>query len=74
MAKIEQLELTIKDKGIHCAGCEARIQILLTRLPGVEQVKAEYKTQRVHLTLDSERVSLDQVREKLENMGYKTAQ
>ena len=74
MGKIEQLELTIKDKAIHCAGCEARIQSLLARLPGVERVKAEYKTQRVHLTLDPERVSIEQVREKLEDMGYKTAQ
>ena len=74
MTKIEQLELTIQDKAIHCAGCEARVQSVLVRIPGVEQVKAEYKTQRVQLTLDPEMVSVDQVRQKLENMGYKTAQ
>ena len=74
MSQKVNLKVISQERTIHCAGCEARIQILLTRLPGVEQVKAEYKTQMVHLTMDSEIVSLEQVREKLEDMGYKTAQ
>ena len=52
MAQIENHDITVLDKAIHCAGCEARIQSVLARIPGVQEVKADYKTQKIHLTLD----------------------
>ena len=67
MALVEDYEIQVLNKAIHCAGCETRIQSVLARVPGVEQVKAEQKTQKVHLTLNPERVSVDQVREKLQD-------
>ena len=45
MAQIMTHEITVLDKAIHCAGCEARIQSVLARMPGVQEVDADYKTQ-----------------------------
>jgi copper chaperone CopZ len=73
MAKVEQVELTVLEKAIHCGGCESRIQGILGRLPGVAKVKADHKTQKVSLTLDVEKVPLEEVRMKLETAGYRTA-
>ncbi len=72
MAQLETFEIQVRDKAIHCAGCEARIQSVLAGMPGVEEVKADHKTQKIQLTLDSASVSVQDVKEKLEDLGYST--
>ncbi|MFV2064232.1 MAG: cation transporter, partial [Chloroflexota bacterium] len=41
MAQIENHKLNISDQAIHCGGCEARIEQVLGREPGVRRVKAD---------------------------------
>ena len=72
MAQIETHEITVVDKAIHCAGCEARIQSVLVRMPGVQEAKVSHKTQKVDLTIDSGSVSIQEVKDKLEDLGYNT--
>jgi copper chaperone CopZ len=43
-------------------------------LPGVHNVKADHKTQRVRLALEKERTSVGQVIDKLEFLGYRVVQ
>jgi copper chaperone CopZ len=74
MPKVEQLELTVLEKAIHCSGCESRIQGALGKLPGVAKVKASHKTQKVTLALDHQKTSLRDVLAKLEFLGYSVAQ
>jgi copper chaperone len=59
-----------KDK-MHCSGCEGRIQFALKRLPGVEHVAADARTQRVIVAFDPAQVTPDQVRERLDQIGFK---
>lgn len=73
MARVETFEIEVLEKGIHCAGCETRVRNVLSRTPGVKEVEASQKTQKVQLTLDPEKVSVQQIREKLQDLGYKTA-
>ncbi len=70
MTQIETYELQVLNKAIHCSGCEARIQSVLARMPGVQEVKADHKTQKIRLTLDSASVSVQEVVEKLEDLRY----
>jgi copper chaperone CopZ len=58
------------EQQIHCAGCEQRIGNALRRLPGIQDVKASAGTQQVAVTTDPAAVSSDQVRAKLEQLGY----
>ena len=55
---------------LHCAGCEERIGTALRRLPGVGDVQASAQDQRVKVTMDPAQVSAEQVRAKLEELGY----
>ena len=74
MARIETLELTVKgEELIHCVGCENRIQSVVSTLPGVLKVKADHKTQGILVTLDGDRTTPEQVKEKLDFMGYRTS-
>ena len=70
MAQVEDHAIQVLDKGIHCSGCEARIQNVLSKLPGIQEVKADYKTQRILLKLDPQKLNLQAVKEKLEELGY----
>ncbi len=59
------------EQKIHCAGCEERIGNALRRLPGIQDVRASGDTQKVVVTFDPDTVSADQVRAKLEQLGYR---
>lgn len=69
MTATVQFEVVGEEK-IHCAGCESRIATALGRLPGVEDVQASAETQQVKLTIDPARVSADELRVRLEKLGY----
>ena len=73
MAQMEDYEIQVLDKGIHFSGCEARIQNVLSKLPGIQEVKANYKTQNILLKLDPQKLTVQAVKEKLEELGYTTA-
>lgn len=58
---------------IHCEGCEQRIDRALRRLPGVGSVEASAQSQRVIVEMDPAQVSPEQVRERLDLLGYEVA-
>ncbi len=70
MARTLNLIVTGEQK-IHCGGCEERIGKALRRLPGIQDVQASADTQKVVVTFDPDTVSADQVRAKLEQLGYR---
>lgn len=70
MATEARVELDVLDKAIHCAGCENRIQTVLSRVPGVRAAKADHRTQKVAVTIDAEKTSVEEVLERLERIGF----
>jgi copper chaperone CopZ len=69
MAQTIELVVTGEAK-MHCAGCEQRVSNALRRLPGVQAVRANATTQHVLVTIDPSQVGSEQVRAKLEQLGY----
>ena len=69
MANTAEFTVTGEQK-IHCEGCEQRIDRALRRLPGVRSVKASTESQRVVVEMDPERISPEEVRERLDLLGY----
>ena len=55
---------------MHCRGCEGRIQFALKRLAGVQHVAADARTQRVTVAFDPAQITPDQLRERLDHMGF----
>jgi copper chaperone CopZ len=60
----------IGKRTIHCGGCENNVKIVLRRLPGVQQVEASHKTQKIHLTLDPQTLKMEQIYQQLDLIGY----
>ena len=59
--------------GMHCAGCIARIERGLARLPGIESVRANLSTRRVRVRSREGGPSVDGVRAALEDLGFDAA-
>jgi copper chaperone CopZ len=71
MANWKTINLRVNgEQKIHCASCENSIQRALTMLPGVKSVKADHHAQQIDVSLDSEQINLDQLKQKLDFMGY----
>lgn len=67
----DKIEYTvIGEEKLHCEGCEQRVGRALKRLPGVREVDASHKNQRVEVEYDPGRVGEEQLRERMELLGY----
>lgn len=58
------------DQQIHCEGCEQRISRALERLDGVQAVEASAQNQHISVETDSAQTSPDQLKERLDLLGY----
>jgi copper chaperone CopZ len=58
------------EQPIHCTACERRIVAVLRRLEGVVAVTARAADQRVTVTCDPDRVSVDALLDRLARAGF----
>lgn len=62
-------ELLIKVDGMHCEGCEKRIQNALKNLKEIKKVIANYKKGTVNIILKKE-ISEVKIKEVIEDIGF----
>ncbi|GAC1431109.1 MAG: hypothetical protein NVSMB6_29690 [Burkholderiaceae bacterium] len=63
----------VGEEKMHCGGCETRVRFALSRLPGVQDVRADSKTQRVAVVIDPSQVTPEDVQARLKVAGFETA-
>jgi len=59
----------IGENDLCCSSCEKTIRRTLKRSPGVSRVEPSHKTQRIELTLDTERTTLEAAQKQIEHAG-----
>ena len=69
MSKTLNLKV-VGDHTMHCAGCERTVTFTLSQLPGVEEVKADWKNQDIQVDLSSDEVDLEKIKAELDWIGY----
>ena len=69
MSKTLNLRI-VGEHTMHCAGCERSVTFTLSRLPGVEEVKADWKNQDIQVELSSDEVDLEKIKAELDWIGY----
>ena len=62
--------MTLDVTGIHCTGCEQRVTRVLEQLPGVKVLNADHQKGVVEVRLNQAQASLEEVRERIEQLGY----
>ena len=61
---------TLKIPALHCESCANTVARVLAPLPSVKVARTDLQAKLVHLEFDDSEVSLNQIREALEEVGY----
>lgn len=61
------------EEKMHCSGCETRVRFALQRLPGVQEVLANAKSQSIAVVLNPQQVTIQEVQQRLKTAGFQTA-
>src|SRR5215831_5316726 len=68
----ERIKRTVlKLEGMHCAGCVATIQRVLSGLYGINKVEVNLATEKAAFDFDRTKVNLDSIEKAIEEIGYK---
>lgn len=62
----------VGDQKLACAGCEQRVEKALKTLPGVGQVLASARNQRVEVLFDAAKVDTAAIAERISKTGYQS--
>lgn len=68
MVKVEFI--VVGEEKMHCSGCETRVRFALSRMPGVQQVRADSNTQRIAVVINSNEVTPQDVQARLKVAGF----
>ena len=59
---------------MHCVACETRVKFALSRLDGVQDVLASAKTQHIAVVIDPDKVTVQDIADRLKAAGFEATQ
>jgi copper chaperone CopZ len=62
----------VGEEKMHCGGCETRVRFALSHMPGVQEVLASSKTQRIAVAINPDQATPDDVQNRLRDAGFET--
>ena len=68
------MERKLKVKGMHCGGCEQRVQKMVGRLPNIHTVAADHQNGVVTIGYDGSPETLQAAQSKIQELGYEVEQ
>ncbi|MFQ5968517.1 MAG: heavy-metal-associated domain-containing protein [Acidimicrobiia bacterium] len=63
-------EATLRIPALHCGGCAKTVTRSLEALPGVEVTETDPESKQVQLEFDDSTISLEEIREALDQVGF----
>lgn len=63
-------ESSLKIPAIHCSGCVRTVTRTLQALPGVDVIQADPASKLVRVRFEESTVSLEQIRDALDGIGF----
>lgn len=61
---------TLKVTGMTCAACSARVEKMVGKMEGIHSCNVNLTTEKMSIEFDAEKQSLDEVKKKIEKLGY----
>ena len=65
--------ITMKVTGMNCEMCESKIQKMVGKIDNVKNVKADRESEKVQLEYDGSESTMDAIKQKIDDLGYKVA-
>lgn len=69
MADVLTLRVVGENK-MNCGGCERSVTATLRELAGVENVRADHRTQDIQMWFGAEAPTMEQIKRELNDIGY----
>jgi len=64
--------IKLKVNGMHCQSCEVFIRETLQDIEGIFTASADLKKKKVSVLFNDDKISTEQIRKTIEDMGYNT--
>ena len=64
------MKVILQVEGMHCEGCVTRIKNVIENIKGLQDISINLEKKEVVLEVKNEKV-LEQIKEKIENLGFK---
>lgn len=64
------MDSSVKISGMTCKGCVSSIETSLKKSPGVTGVKVNLQASNAVVTHDEKKISVDQICEKINDLGF----
>ena len=68
MVKHKHMDLSIE--GMHCASCVLSVNKTFGKIEGVEEVDADLASNKLHITVDTRKISYEQMEKLVKNLGF----
>ena len=68
---MELVRTKISIEGMTCINCQNKIEQAVATLSGVQEISVDYQKGTAHVIYDSARISLPQIKEKIEELDYR---
>ena len=68
MVKHKHMDLPIE--GMHCASCVLSVNKTFGRVEGVEEVDADLAANKLHITVDTKKISYEEMERLVRNLGF----
>ncbi|MBE6499678.1 MAG: heavy metal translocating P-type ATPase [Methanobrevibacter thaueri] len=66
--KHKQMDLPIE--GMHCASCVLSVNKTFTKIEGVEEVNADLAANKLHITVNTKKISYEEIEKYVKNLGF----
>ncbi len=67
-------QLSLRVEGIDCSACAEKIEGSLAKLEGIGSVKADFGGEKVTVVYDEDRLSIDEIKGKIRELGYEVSE
>ncbi|MGN1418366.1 MAG: sulfite exporter TauE/SafE family protein [Acutalibacteraceae bacterium] len=64
------IKIHLNVEGMSCPNCEVRIKNMLDSTDGIYCSQVSYRTGKVEIIFDSDKISLEDIKKKIEDLGY----
>ncbi len=68
MVKHKHMDLPIE--GMHCASCVLSVNKTFEKIEGVEEVDADLSANKLHITVDTKKISFEEMERLVKNLGF----
>ena len=68
MVKHKHMDLPIE--GMHCASCVLSVNKTFGKVEGVEEVDADLSANKLHITVDTKKISYEEMERLVRNLGF----